>query len=141
MAREGSIYFSVVELEAMVRALERCGINSGDSSKMLEYFGDPQIVQAAISVSRKCMSRADVITQTYGEGAPKNFGAVADLSDKLAKSNRQVDHWKSKTKDLVDDIESLSHCLEREHIELASRKIEDILKAWSAGEYHYVDEA
>jgi hypothetical protein len=47
MAEELQFSFSMKQVEATIKALERCGINSGNYSSALEYFNDVELINAA----------------------------------------------------------------------------------------------
>lgn len=47
MAEEFKFLFTVKQIEALLKALEECGINSGSFRSMLEHFHDPELIQAA----------------------------------------------------------------------------------------------
>src|SRR5437763_230908 len=47
MAEELQFSFSMKQVEATIRALERCGINSGNYSSALEHFRDVELINAA----------------------------------------------------------------------------------------------
>ena len=49
MAKEFGFTFTVTQIEALIKALEEAGINSGSYQSALERFRDPQLVSAAKS--------------------------------------------------------------------------------------------
>jgi hypothetical protein len=49
MAKEYGFTFTVTQIEALIKALEESGINSGSYQSALERFRDPQLVAAAKS--------------------------------------------------------------------------------------------
>ncbi len=49
MAEEYQLFFTLLQVKALIRALEKCGVDSGSPQTELEHFHCAQLVTAAKS--------------------------------------------------------------------------------------------
>jgi len=104
MAEEFEFLFTNVQIEALARALENCGVNSGSSAAGLEYFRDPQLVTAARSAYSRLKAKGQ--RQARSKGRPEVIreltkdSAVADLQ----KAYRQM---KGDYMEVLEDVGQL----------------------------------
>lgn len=135
MAQEGSFYFSIPEMEAIVLALENCGINSGNSGEMLEYFRDPSLVKAALSVRRKLRGKGLRMSGKTGIQDDTDPGAIEELSKKLSESNAENRRLVKDRNELVERIKAIKGPADKEHIQLVQRKLDDLLTEIKFGQF------
>jgi HEPN domain-containing protein len=66
MAEEFQFSFSMKQIEALIKALERCGINSGNYSSALEYFNDPELINAGKAAHGVLRSKGQRQARSHG---------------------------------------------------------------------------
>jgi hypothetical protein len=110
--------FTLPQIEALIRALENCGINSGSTASMLESFRDPTLISAARSAHGLLRSKGQRQARAKGGSEP-----IRELTKDSAQSDQREAYrlLKGDYLQLLTGIDDLLKASRKAHEALASR--------------------
>jgi lipoate-protein ligase A len=121
MAEATTVALIETEVEAVIRALENCGVNSGNYGTMLEHFRDPQLANAAKAVHGKLRSagqrrtsRETVSGSTDVTRELNHADVITELRAQLAKCASNARYLDEQRSAMFKAIEKASEELESE---------------------------
>jgi hypothetical protein len=129
MSEEYQFSLTMVQMEAIVKALENSGINSGDTQSMLACYGNWDHIRAAKSVrgvfrgkSQKAMSRA-VLSASDEIRAIQKPDAIEELREENRRLRSEVRQQHGLRKVACDYLETAKSHLEAGSYKEAERAI------------------
>lgn len=102
MAGEFEFSFPPKQIEALIRALEQCGVNRGSYQPMLEHFRDPELINAA-KAAYAVLRRKE----------QKQATVIAELRDKLVRERQEHAEVLSQAADLLSTLYRVQGILRR----------------------------
>lgn len=127
MAQKVAFVFTLPQIEALVKALEQCGINSGSSRIMIEHFREPSLVTAAIIARRILRGKGQKATGHSEEVGISETSAIDELRQANKDIKEEMLSMRVNRKDLLESLNSILIAIENGHSELAARKIKDAI--------------
>ena len=131
MSKEHQFSLTIVQMEAVVKALENSGINSGDTQTMLACYGNWDHIKAAKSIrgvfrgkSQKAMSRA-VLSASDEIRAIQKPDAIEELRQETRSLRNEVRQQHGLRKVACDHLEIAKSHLEAGRYKEAERVITD----------------
>jgi LmbE family N-acetylglucosaminyl deacetylase len=130
MATEFEFSFTVKQIEAVLKALEECGINSGSFHSMLEHFRDPELIRAAQAahnaLRRKSQKQSRPVAQTLALELDKD-SVVSELRASLRQSRQSHAELLSDAVDLLTAVHTLRAAQTDDALRAARRQLDDAL--------------
>jgi hypothetical protein len=136
MANEFEFSFTVKQIEALLKALEECGVNSGAYKTLLEHFRDPELIKAAQvthnALRRKGQKQARPVSQTLPLELEKD-SVVAELRASLRQCRGDHSELLSEAADLLTAVHRLRTAQTNDEQRAARRQLDEVLNriGWS----------
>jgi hypothetical protein len=116
MAGEFQFSFTFKEIEALIRALEQCGVNRGSHQSMLEHFRDPELFNAAKAahdlLRRNGQKQARPVNTTMAQELNPD-AVIGELRDKLRRERQEHAEVLSRAADLLSALHRVQGILRR----------------------------